>query len=651
MRNPKITETLLFSILFLFFLQALSDFIEAIYAFGLLVTAFTIEVASIILLFTPLLLLALRKTPSRSVLLALSLAAILARLLEPMLNPGGKLVACGLSVGAFMLLLPLLLQRRLKIQGWQIGSGLVMALSLSVFFRIANSSLDLSESGPFQIIGWLLGILAAALLWQIDLSPSSDTSSSRAAAGGRITGLSIGLASVILIIYFAFASPTVIARWTGFSYAAILITLVVVLTIFGLLLSSERFSSELTQRVILVWNILFISMLVLTILPHQIAFPANRSVYPLNTPAVPSWTAFFLFLMLLSSPILFINFMLFTRQISLERPSLRQIGGSFAVAALFLLLMVFLHVFTTIYDYAPVIGPFFRDRFWFVYLLAGLGMGLPLLLLPLREESFSLGKPDVPTPFTPIALGTLALFSVAALVLTTARPVPTQSSPSLKIMTYNIQQGFDAEGNENLEGQLAVIRAVNPDILGLEESDTARVANGNVDAVRYFADNLDMYSYYGPATTTGTFGIALLSRYPIQNPTTFFMYSTGEQTAAIQAEVSKEDKSYQVFVTHLGNDGPIFQLEDVLTRTKGLNHVIVMGDFNFSPTTDQYALMTQTLSDSWLRKWPGGKETPGVSKDDQIDHIFVSSEIEVLESEYQASPASDHPYMVTVIQP
>ena len=163
-------------------------------------------------------------------------------------------------------------------------------------------------------------------------------------------------------------------------------------------------------------------------------------------------------------------------------------------------------------------------------------------------------------------------------------------------MTYNIQQGFDAEGNKNLEGQLAVIRTVNPDILGLQESDTARVANGNVDAVRYFADNLNMYSYYGPTTTTGTFGIALLSKYPIQNPTTFFMYSTGEQTATIHAEISKGGKTYQVFVTHLGNDGPMFQVEDLLTRIQGSG--IMSSSWAIStldPTTDQYALMTQTL--------------------------------------------------------
>lgn len=112
MRNIKVAETILFSILSLFFLQSLSDFIEAIYAFGLLVTAFTIEVASIILLFTPLLLLAFRKVPSRPFLLGLSFLAISGRLLEPLFDPGGKLVACGISVGAFTMLFPLLLHGR-----------------------------------------------------------------------------------------------------------------------------------------------------------------------------------------------------------------------------------------------------------------------------------------------------------------------------------------------------------------------------------------------------------------------------------------------------------------------------------------------------------------------------------------------------------
>ncbi|HSJ86632.1 MAG TPA: endonuclease/exonuclease/phosphatase family protein [Anaerolineales bacterium] len=649
MRQTKTTQTILFSILFLFFLQTLSDFIEAIYAFGLLVTAFTIQVASIVLLFTPLLFLLFRKPPSRSVLLGISYVALLARLLEPLLNPGGKLVACGISVGAFMLLFTALLQSRREVQGWQIGNGLAIAVCLSIFFRTANSSLDLSESGIFQLLSWLLALLAAGLLWRMEFIASPDASLNPSTAGKRITGLTIGLTSVILMIYFAFSSPTVIARWTGLSYSMIVSVLVIALFTFGVLLNSGVLSTWLTRRPLIGWNILFVLLLVLTILPDQILFPSNPDLYPLDAPAPSPLGIVFLLLMLVFSPVIFVDFMLFARQISLEKPTLPQLGGSFAIAALFFLVMVFFHVFTTVYDYVPVVGPWFRDRFWLVYLLAGLGLLLPTLLL--RQETFPFERALVSQVFPPIALGMLAILSLVALLFTVPRPADKPSGYQLKIMTYNIQQGFDEEGNKNLDGQLAVIRSVNPDLLGLQESDTARVANGNVDAVRYFADHLDMYSYYGPTTTTGTFGIALLSKYPIESPKTLFLYSTEEQTAAIQAEISVEGKTYQIFVTHLGNGGPKIQLQNLLTRVDNLKNVIAMGDFNFRPPTDQYDLITSTLADAWLLKWPKGKETGDLLADERIDHIFVSPEMNIAEAEYIVNPASDHPSMYIVIQP
>src|SRR6266508_1655793 len=401
MRSTKTAETILFSILFLFYLQVISDFIEAIYAFGLLVTAFTIEVASILLLFTPLVLVFFRKPPTKVLMLGLSCIAIGARLLEPLLSPSGKLVACGVSVGVFMLLFPVLLHNRSSVRGWQIGSGLAIAVSLSIFFRTVNSSLDLSEYGMFQIISWLLAIVAANLLWRTDVLSPQEISTAKASSGWRLTSLSIGLASVILMLYFAFTSPTVIARWTGNSYPVIVTTLVVELAVFGALLTSDRFLSS---------NVLFLLLLVLTILPHQITFPSNPDAYPVNEPPVSALATLFLVLMLAFFPVIFIDFMLFARQISLEKTSLPQLGRSFAVAALFFLVMIFFHVFTSIYDYAPVVGLLFRDRFWIVYFFAGLVLGLPLLLF--HQEALLLGKPEDSRMVTPLILGSLALLSI-----------------------------------------------------------------------------------------------------------------------------------------------------------------------------------------------------------------------------------------------
>jgi endonuclease/exonuclease/phosphatase family metal-dependent hydrolase len=283
-----------------------------------------------------------------------------------------------------------------------------------------------------------------------------------------------------------------------------------------------------------------------------------------------------------------------------------------------------------------------------VYLLAGLGMGLPLLLV--RQPQFAFQPVEARQPLVILA-GALAIGTLLAAAFTAPRPAAMPEKAELKVMTYNIQQGYAKSGQKNLAGQLQVIQAVNPDILGLEESDTARIANGNVDVVRYIADRLEMYSYYGPTTTTGTFGIALLSKYPIQDASTFFMYSEGEQTATIQARITVNGRVYNVFVTHLGNKGPIVQLEDMLERVQGQENVIAMGDFNFRPPTEQYQLITQTLADAWLLRWPGGKDAPGFDPQKRIDHMFVSPGIQVLEAEYVVDPASDHPYMYVVIQP
>ncbi len=645
MRNTKLAETLLFGLIFLFFLQSLSDFVQSIYAFGLLVTALTAEVASILLLFTPLLLLFFRRAPSRGFLIGLACAAILARLVEPMLAPGGRLVACGLGVGIFMLLFPLLLHRGAPARSGEAASGLLLAVGASILLRTSGSGMDISEAGMFQVIGWALGLLAVFLLLRADWTPPAEAPT---ATSGPIAVYAIGLASVILILYFVFASPAVLARWTGFPLGPILITLVAVLFLFSLLWNSGRLHSMLGRGVLLAWNLLFVALLVLSILPHQLRLPPVRELYPIEAPA-PSPLAWIPLLgMLLASPVLFVDFALCLRQIRLARPSLRALGGAFSAAALFLLLMIFFHVFTTVYDYIPVIGPLFRDRFWLVHLLGGLGLLLPLLR---PWQGSAAGRDEASAPAFPRVMAGLGLLAAASFFLTRSAPPQPVPATQLRVMTYNIQQGFDKAGSQNLEGQLAVIRSVSPDLLGLQESDTARIANGNVDAVRFFADRLDMYSYYGPTTITGTFGIALLSKYPIQDASTFYMYSEGEQTAALHARIEVNGRSYHVFVTHLGNGGPLFQLEDMLERIDGLGDVIAMGDFNFRPSTDQYALMTRSLKDSWLLRWPDGKEIPGYSAERRIDHIFVSPGTQVIESEYVVDPASDHPYMYTILQP
>jgi endonuclease/exonuclease/phosphatase family metal-dependent hydrolase len=304
--------------------------------------------------------------------------------------------------------------------------------------------------------------------------------------------------------------------------------------------------------------------------------------------------------------------------------------------------------FTTVYDYIPVVGPFFRDKFWLVYLAPGLVVSLAALWV----DRGSVRRPRDVARFKllPPALAILGLAALIGVGVTAARPADPPDAPGLRVLTYNVQQGYDAAGLKNYAGQLALIRRADADLIGLQESDTNRAAGGNEDLIRYMADALDLHSYYGPKTVPGTFGIALLSRYPIEDARTFYMYSEGEQTATIEARVRAGGKVWNVYVTHLGNGGPLVQQAAILEAVQGRENVILMGDFNFRPDSEPYRRTTALLDDAWLLRWPEGVDGQGRRFDRRIDHVFVSPGTDVEEATYLTEPESDHPALVVDIR-
>jgi endonuclease/exonuclease/phosphatase family metal-dependent hydrolase len=352
-----------------------------------------------------------------------------------------------------------------------------------------------------------------------------------------------------------------------------------------------------------------------------------------------------LVLMLLLFPVILVDFTLFSQQLIAQQVTCRALAGGFGLASLFLVIMILAQVFTTVYDYIPVVGPFFRDKFWLVYFTAGIVLALPLLLVS-KGGSESRRSRAFPGMITVIAAA-----AIASAFLTSPRLAPPRGEKTtLRVLTYNIQQGYSAYMLTNYDGQLDLIRGVDADIIGLQESDTNRIAGGNSDVVRYFAHKLNLYSYYGPKVLAGTFGVALLSKYPIENPSTFYLYSAGEQAAVIAAEITTGGKTFNVFVTHLGNRGPIVQQAELVGELRHKANVIAMGDFNFRSDTDQNRLTTAVLADAWLLKWPQGVNDQGMDASHMIDHIFVSPGTMVTDAQYLIGPQSDHPAMMAEIE-
>ncbi|MFX0149687.1 MAG: endonuclease/exonuclease/phosphatase family protein [Candidatus Hodarchaeota archaeon] len=659
------SELALVSLIFLFFLELISDFVESVYALCLLTLSLNENVLSVLFLFSPILLFFFRKSFPDRILIIVGELMIVCRVLEALLISimQARMLVAGFGVGCFLIYFPVFLQRKYKHDeeqsGITLGLGLTIGLVLSILFRTFGSTIDISTYSWFQLIGWILALIAAFLIigmvtTQPEVTKNDSTNIGRPVSTLKTIGLTFGLIGILIIIYYSFSSPTVISRWTEGDYFIILLLVILMLTFFAIIITYRPdLITKMEPWMLWLWNAIFIVSLVLTIFLNQTQFPSSIDNYPVEAPTTSILHQIPLILLLISFPIILINFTLISREFINKKPSISKLAGSFTLGSFFFLIMIFANAFTTVYDYIDIVGPLFRDMYWFVYLIVGLSASLPILLV--KKGALTFVKPVIGLESRIISIITIIIVigTLFGAVITAPTPISPESTTSLTVMTYNIRQGYSEYGIKNFDGQLEVIKGINPDIIGLQECDISRIAGGNADIVRYFANNLRMYSYYGPKTVTGTFGIALLSKYPIKNVRTFFMYSKGEQTATIEAQIQVGTSIFNVYVTHLGNDGPLVQQEAIVNEIRDKNNVILMGDFNFRPDTPQYNFTTQTLNDSWLYASTADivyldKLEYNISR--RIDHIFVSPGTSVSECHYIVSIESDHPALWVKIE-
>ncbi len=665
-KERRFLEILFFGLVLLVFLQLISDFIEAIYANCLLTTGLNETIAAVVFILTPLLLVLAGKNLPALLAVFLGELAVICRMVEVSASPDFRIIVAGCGVGLFLLFLPAVLnnvKRSLRdTRGSILGLGLALAVLLLILLKSVNASIDITGFGQKTWIGWFIAVLTALLMPVILLSGENPPESSARRIFGKkdkVPGIfapAWGIFSVLILVYFLFGSPVILTRLSGGSYIMIIAVQALATAVFAInCLFNPNIRPTVPKPVLIIWNLVFVVILSVFIFRLQVDFPMEPDAFPLYAPEQTTIDSILLYLVLALYPVIFMNMAVLSGQIINTDLSIRRVGLGFFFAALIFLILVFAHIFTTVYDYIPVVGPFFRDKYWMVHLLAGVGLLVPVILS--REElienrGIKFSKRD--RLLLTILLGGIICFSLIGIKGLLPDTGSVSSRNGLKIMTYNIQQGYSEQGIKNYDGQLELIRQQDPDILGMQETDSLRIAGGNSDLARYYADQLNMYAYNGPSPVTGTFGIVLLSRYPIRNPGTFFMYSVGEQTATIKAEIEKEGQVFNVYVTHLGNDGDLVQQEAILKEVKGKENVILIGDFNFKPDTQQYSITTEVLSDSWLKKWPSGEDDNGINPEvhgyGRIDHIFLSPELKVFDSRFLHSHHSDHPALVSEIE-
>jgi len=661
------SDLILLSILFLFFLQLISDLVQSIYMLDLLNTRIDEKVLGVLFLITPILLMPFKKGISKKSLYIIAEIIIVVRIINPFMDTTIQIITAGIGVGCFMIFFPAYFSNisitEEEHKSITLGIGLAFAVLLSITFKSLLSTVDISTYKGFQAIGWVLAAVATIMIiGRFNLNTPSANNQSRLESNEVIQGEKspkkifipvLGLISIIILIYFAFSSPAVISRWTEGNYFAITVITAAMVALFAvIMIIKPDFISRFKPWMIWLWNGLFVISLILTIVVNIIIFPASPSSSPVIV-STPTWPYYIpLYLMLILLPIIFIDFIFLSRELINRKPSLPKIARNFTLCGVIFILLILILIFTNVWGYVDPVSLIFRNLFWLPFLILGICIAAPTFRVQEKFLKFSRSLVKIKDQIPKLSIIAILFgLTIVGIAINTANPSPPAGSvSSLTVFTYNIQQGVNETGQKNLDAQIALIKEVDPDIIALQECDTARISLGNTDIVRYFADRLtgfNFYSYYGPKTVTGTYGTAVLSRYPIISAQSVFTFSDKDEIGTVEVQIQVGDEIFYVYCNHPdgSDEAMLTHITTLMDRIGSKNKVIAMGDYNFREYEAFYTIINSTLQDAWLTKWPTGIDDNGLSIDieNRIDYIFLSNDFNITDARYITDPQSDHP--------
>ena len=650
MKRP-ITTVLLFALLLLFFIQLAGTLVESIYILDLLNTKLDEKALGVLFFFAPVLVFPFFKRDPRRLAWVLTGLLIVARGMLPYVDTASRVLAAGLGTAAVLALFFLMVNGRSKDESltqltlWG-SAGLGLALVLSVFLRTWGYGLDYSLTPAGGWLGWILGLLLGFGMAGVHLDPPAAGREKN----GKVTAAAAGLILILTLIWFSLSAPSVIARWTEGNYSMIVVTISLLAAGWvWISLAHPEQLERISPGALVLWNVLFTVSLTATLLAQRVAFP----LLPDSVPVVVTSPGLFghasLALMLLSFPVLFLDMYLFLNRIQQAVPAPRDLVPGFLLGILVMVVLIFINIFSNVWGYVPPVSPFFRGTFWLAYfLLAG---GITLLAWSMQERELNFGiRAGNPVHWGWGLLLALLVTGTAVRAWPAERVrVDAAEQNSLVVMTFNTQQSNDGSGEKSFERQLELMRRVSPDIIALQESDSSRISLNNNDYVRYFAEQLGYYSYYGPAPVTGTYGTAILSRFPLLETRTVFTYSDTDEIGTAEAEIQVGGRRFTIYNVHpAGSDAAMLSFaRSLLERSQDDQYVIALGDYNLRDYEAAYQLIDAVYMNAWTSVFPSEISPKGVdmSGENRIDHIFVSPGLEILNPTYVLPPdsATDHP--------
>jgi endonuclease/exonuclease/phosphatase family metal-dependent hydrolase len=638
-----------FGILFLLFIQLAGTLVESIYLLDLLHSNLDEKVLGVLFFFAPPLLLPFYKKHPRTLLWITFAITALTRGILPYLQVMERMLVSGIGVFAvfsllFLFIINLPNNKSRATLGLLSGTGLGLAISLSVLLRTVYHGVEYSLTPEGAWTGWLLVLLLGIVLFTIKPKKPEPQPESKPTG---VTAAIVGMFMVLTLAWFAFSAPAVITRWTQGNYTLIVTATSLLSTGWVLItLLVPGWITRISHRALLIWNILFTLALTGTLFTQQVSLP----MLPEAVTVIAGPTAIQLILLtltLLLFSVLFVDMQIFLNKFSEATPTARQLLPGMLLGTFIMVLMVFANIFTNVWGYVPL-GDFFRGKYWLpFFILAGLATLCAWLIG--RKNTAPSSQPDKTFHWSwALGLGVISIITILSALPAKPAPVPEGERESIMVMTDNIQQANDVDGEKSLNAQLALMQRVSPDILALQESDSAHISLNNNDYVRFFADNLGYYSCFGPTPVNGTFGTAILSKYPLENVRTAYIYSDKDENANAEAEITINGRTFTITNVHPDGSEEVDMsfARTIIARTEGKPYVIILGDFNLRDYEEAYQLIDSVYTNVWTSIYPTKISADGtdMSGENRIDHIFISDDLQAHNPHYILTPdsATDH---------
>ena len=319
----------------------------------------------------------------------------------------------------------------------------------------------------------------------------------------------------------------------------------------------------------------------------------------------------------------------------------------------------------------------------------GVGMVALLLLLFLYYAGYDTGvlvPQKVVSPLAALLIGLAAVracstgrpsgvrisrFASLAVLLLLALPLvhlanwqgvePEEGSGfPVRVMSYNLHQGFDTHGRHSVNELAEVIEAEQPDIVALQEVSRGWVINGSVDVLVWLSQRLGMDYVWGPATDS-VWGNAVISRFPIKEFRNHEMPNNDTlrfDRGFVTLEVDLgRGETLDVIATHFhAGDADsairVPQARAVIEAIASGRPTVVLGDLNGPPHAPEIQMLTSAgLSDAFVSSGAagGGYTFPADTPSKRIDYIWSSSDLKARDFSLPDSLASDHLAVVATL--